>query len=144
MENGISKQQLAQFEVILENWQTQLRTVTGSTVKERCTILDNCAPDRADRAIDANLKELLFRQAHECHRLLLYSAAAFKRRGGGRKGKNLRVLKTRSDAKNLSRDEWFGRYCPILRQCKRKERIIPRSLTRFMEFSGISRRTFPC
>jgi RNA polymerase-binding transcription factor DksA len=71
IENGISKQQLAQFKAILENWQTQLRTVAGSTVKERCTIFDDFVPDPADRAVNANLKDLLFLQAHECHRLLL-------------------------------------------------------------------------
>ena len=78
IENGISKQQLARFKAILENWQTQLRTVADSAVKERY-ICDDFVSDPADRAVNANLKELLFRQAHEWHRLLLAVETALER-----------------------------------------------------------------
>ena len=89
IENELSAKQLAQFKTMLESVQRQLRPAVGKTVRDGRDISVESAADPADCAVNANLREFLFRQAHERHRLLQAADGALERIAQGTFGKCL-------------------------------------------------------
>jgi len=109
IENELSAKQLAQFKAMLESFQRQLRPVIGPTIKDGRDISEESVADLADRAVNANLRDLLFRQAHERHRLLQEVDAALDRIRDGTFGE-CAGCETSISTKRLEAVPWT-RYC---------------------------------
>ena len=57
----------------------ELRVAAGQVTREGRELVEESALDVADRAVNSAIKEFLFRQAHDCHRMLQLVEAALCR-----------------------------------------------------------------
>ena len=69
-ESRLNKGQIAEFQARLERWLAELRLAAGQVTREGRELVDESAVDVADRAVNSATKEILFRQAHDRHRML--------------------------------------------------------------------------
>jgi DnaK suppressor protein len=75
----LSKKQIADFQLRLERLVAGLRLSAGQVTREGRELENETAVDVGDRAVSSAMKEFLFRQAQERHRLIQMVEEALER-----------------------------------------------------------------
>jgi RNA polymerase-binding transcription factor len=122
MSNNIklTKKQVEEFQERLEGWLAELNMAANQMTREGRELVGESTLDVADRALNSTTRELLFRQAHERHRLLRRVEAALRRVRDGSFGKCL-TCGALIGIKRLDAIPWTEHCVACQEKCERGE-----------------------